>query len=165
MGGLTSIVFTSGDWLTKTRPDDELYRLHEFPLALSATTAAQVIDDTAATYSGRWSTSYHSGASYDYTSHSSATAGASATFSFTGDLVAWVGTRNSTHGYARVSVDGGPAVLVHTYASTREPQQVLYKRSGLAPGTHTITITVTSQKDPAAPKTFQDVDAFIVGAS
>jgi hypothetical protein len=163
MGGLTSIVFTSGDWLTKIRPDDELYRLHEFPLALSTTTAAKVIDDTAATYGGRWFTSYDSGVSYDYTVHSSAAAGASATFRFTGDSIAWVGTKDSTHGYARVSVDRGPAVLVDTYAPTREPQQVLYKRSGLAPGTHTITITVTSQKDPAATNTFQDVDAFIVG--
>jgi hypothetical protein len=162
MGGLTSIVFTSGDWLTKIRPDDELYRLHEFPLALSTTTAT-VIDDSAATYTGRWFTSYDSGISYDYTVHSSATAGASATFSFTGDSIAWVGTKNSTHGYARVSVDGGPAVLVDTYAPTRETQHVLYKRGGLGHGKHTITITVTSKKDPAATSTFQDVDAFIVG--
>jgi hypothetical protein len=155
-------VFSSGDWLTKIRPDDELYRLHEFPLALS-TTIAKVIDDAAATYRGQWSTSYDFGASYDYTNHRSAVTGASATFSFIGDSIAWVGTKDSTHGYARVLVDGGPAVLVDTYAPTRETQHVLYKRSGLAPGTHTITITVTSRKDPAATNTFQEVDAFIVG--
>jgi hypothetical protein len=163
MGGLTSIVFSSGDWLTQTRPNDELYRLHEFPLAFSTTIATKVIDDTAATYGGRWSTSYHFGASYDYTNHSSATAGASVTYSFTGDSIAWVGAKDSTHGYASVRVDDGPAVLVDTYAPTRETQHVLYKRSGLAPGTHTITITVTSQEDPAATNTFQEVDAFIVG--
>ena len=163
MGGLTSIVFSSGDWLTQIRPDDELYRLHEFPLALSTTSAAKVIDDTAATYGGQWFTSYDSGISYDFTIHSSATAGASATFRFTGDSIAWVGTKNRTHGYARVSVDGRRAVLVDTYAPTREKQHVLYRLSGLRYGTHTITITVTSQKDPAATNTFQDVDAFIVG--
>ena len=59
-------------------------------------------------------------------------------------------------------LDGGPAVLVDTYAPTRETQHVLYRRSGLRPGTHTITITVTSRKD-AATNTFQEVDAFIVG--
>ena len=164
VGGLTSIVFSSGDWRNQIRPSDELYRLHEIPLALSTTTAAQVTDDTAATYSGaRWSTDYDLGAYYDYTDHNSAAAGASATFTFTGDSIAWVGTKNRTHGYASVSVDGGPAALVDTYAPTRETPRVLFRRSGLAPGTHTITITVTSQKDAAATNTFQDVDAFIVG--
>ena len=160
-GGLTNIVFTSGDWVRQHRPHDELYRLHEIPLALT-TTAARVSDDTAATYSRRWASDDHSGGSYDYTAHYSATAGASASFRFTGDSIAWVGAKNRNHGYARVSVDGGPAVLVDTYARTSKNQQMLYQRLGLAPGTHTITITVTSQKDRAATNTFQEVDAFIV---
>lgn len=162
-GGLTNIVFSSGDWINQIRPDDELYRLHEIPLALSTTTAAQVIDDTAGTYGGRWTANYDFGSYYHYTIHDSATAGASVSFTFTGDSIAWVGGKNRTHGHARVSVDGGPAVLVDTYAPTLKKQQMLYQRLGLAPGMHTITITVTSQKDPAATNTYQDVDAFIVG--
>jgi hypothetical protein len=161
-GGLTNIVFSSGDWVHQRRAHDELYRLHEIPLALT-TTAAQVIDDTAAAYSGRWTSNHDSGGFCYYTAHYSATAGASASFSFTGDSIAWVGQKNRNHGYARVSVDGGPAVLVDTYAPTSKNQQMLYQRLGLAPGTHTITITVTSHKDRAATSTFQDVDAFIVG--
>jgi hypothetical protein len=161
--GLTNIVFTSGDWVDQIRPGDELYRLHELPLALTTTTAAHVIDDTAATYLGRWSTNYDLGGYYQYTAHISATAGAVAMFSFTGDSIAWVGTKDDNHGYASVSVDGGTAALVDTYAPTQHTQQVLYQRNGLAPGPHTITITVTSQKDHAATNTYQDVDAFIVG--
>jgi hypothetical protein len=52
---------------------------------------------------------------------------------------------------------------VDTYAPTQNTQQVLYRLSGLAPGPHTITITVTSRKDHAATNTYQDVDAFIIG--
>ena len=162
-GGLTSIVFTSGDWVDQIRPDDELYRLHEVPLAFTTTTAAQVIDDPAATYGGQWSASYDFGGYYQDTAHYSATAGAVATFSFTGSSIAWVGSKNHTHGYASVSVDGGPAVLVDTYAPAANTQQTLYQRTGLAPGPHTITITVTSRKDHAATNTYQDIDAFIVG--
>lgn len=164
VGGLTNVVFTSGDWVDQVRPDDELYRLHEVPLALTTTTAAQVADDTTATYSGQWSASYDLGGYYQDTAHYSATARAAATFTFTGDSIAWVGTKNHNHGYASVSVDGGPAVLVDTYAPAVSTQQVLYQQSGLAPGPHTITITVTSQKDHAATNTYQDVDAFIVGS-
>lgn len=162
-GGLTNIVFTSGDWVDQIRPDDELYRLHEVPLALATTTAAQLIDDTAATYSRHWYTNYDFGGYYHDTAHYSATVGAVATFSFTGGSIAWLGGKNHNHGYASVSVDGGPAVLVDTYAPAGNTQQVLYQRNGLAPGPHTITITVTAQKDPAATSTFQDIDGFIVG--
>jgi hypothetical protein len=162
-GGLTGIVFTSGDFVDQIRPDDQLYRLHEVPVALTTTSAAQVVDDTAATYSGQWSANYDLGLHYQDTAHFSAAPGAVATFSFTGDSIAWVGEKNNNHGYASVSIDGGTAVLVDTYAPTRHTQQLLYQRTGLAPGPHTITITVTSQKRPAATNTYQDVDAFIIG--
>jgi hypothetical protein len=98
-GGLTGVVFTSGDWVDQIRPDDELYRLHEVPLALTTTTAAQVIDDAAATYLGQWSANYDSGGYYQDTAHDSATAGAVAMLSFTGDSIAWVGAKNHNHGY------------------------------------------------------------------
>ena len=56
---------------------------------------------------------------------------------------------NTDHGYAEVSIDGGPPTSVDTYAPQQEEQQILFEKDGLSDGRHTITITVGSQKDGA----------------
>jgi galactosylceramidase len=75
-----------------------------------------------------------------------------------------VGSEADNHGYAAVSVDGGPSAIIDSYSPAEEYQQVLFSKSGLSTGRHTITITVLDQKDSASSGTYSDIDAFIVGS-
>ena len=50
---------------------------------------------------------------------------------------------------------------VDTYSAQWVKQQVLFEKNGLSPGRHTITITVTSNKNAASAGTYIDVDAFV----
>lgn len=62
-------------------------------------------------------------------------------------------------------MDGGPAVTVDGYSAQWVKQQVLFQRTGLSPGKHTITITVTSGKNPSSAGTNVDIDAFLTSGS
>jgi hypothetical protein len=78
---------------------------------------------------------------------SSNAGGDSVALTFTGTSVTWVGLACSVCGIAAVSVDGGAETMVDTAASA-PPQpglmsQPLFTASGLAPGSHTVTIRVT----------------------
>jgi hypothetical protein len=79
---------------------------------------------------------------------SSDVSGATATFTFTGTAVSWVGLRCSACGIANVSIDGGAANSVDTVgaAAPGSPglaSEAVFTASGLAAGTHTLVITVT----------------------
>jgi hypothetical protein len=104
------------------------------------------------------------GDSFDATLHESSTPGAWARLEFSGTSIQWIGSTNRNHGYARVSVDGGAPVSVDTYSPQWGPQQVLFRKDGLAAGSHTITVTVTvtSSRNAASRGTYQDIDAFVV---
>jgi hypothetical protein len=168
MEGLSNIIFTSGDFTDPSRyGDPQLYALHELPFTLSST-LYHITDDSSpqVTYKGSWTDSTFSSLGSDYfdgTVHYSDTPGNSVTYSFTGPTIEWIGSTNNNHGYAAVSIDGGPPTMVDTYSPDWVHQVTLFKRTGLTPGRHTITITVTSQHNPAsaAPSTYQDIDAFV----
>jgi hypothetical protein len=169
--GLSDLVFTSGDFTDQVRyGDSQLYTLHALPLILSSP-LYRVTDDfsPAVRYKGHWSSSspawLGTGGQADYfdqTLHESRTPGASARFTFSGTSVQWIGSTNSDHGYAKVSVDRGAPVSVDTYSRQWEKQRVLFGRYGLGRGWHTITITVTGRRGAASSGTDQDIDAFVV---
>ena len=74
--------------------------------------------------------------------------GATATLTFTGTAVSWIGLACSACGIATVSIDGGAATSVNTAgpAAPGSPglaSRPVFTASGLAPGTHTLVITVT----------------------
>jgi beta-galactosidase GanA len=131
--------------------------------------AGYTYDDTdpALTYSGTWT---HAGPSagytngdYDSTESFSTQAGASMTVTFTGTAVQWIGPKNTNGGIATVSVDGGTPANVDTYApGGKQFQQVLFSDTGLPAGTHTLTITVTGNKDSASSADTVVVDAINV---
>ena len=82
---------------------------------------------------------------------------------FTGTAVQWIGPKNTNGGIADVSIDGTQVATVDTYDSAgKEFQQILYSTSGLASGTHTLTITVTGTKDAASSADTVVVDAINV---
>ena len=123
-------------------------------------------DDTAAAlqYSGTWT---HAGTSSGYTNGDynsteswSQQAGAAMTLDFTGTAVEWIGPKNTNGGIAQVSLDGQSVGTVDTYApGGKQFQQVLYYQAGLAAGSHTLTVTVTGQKNSASSADTVVVDA------
>jgi hypothetical protein len=82
--------------------------------------------------------------------------GASATLTFTGNGVAWIGPVGPTRGTARVYIDGKAVATVDLRRSTFQARKTLFSRS-LAAGNHTLRIVVTSSGRPVA------IDNFIVG--
>jgi hypothetical protein len=167
--GLSNILFTSGDFTENSRYDDaKLYALHAFPFTLTSN-LAHITDDSSAqvTYTGNWTSGtfdsvgsdYFDNGTVDYTD----TPGASVTFGFTGSTVAWIGSTNDNHGYASVSIDGEPTAMVDGYSSQWLHQVTLFQRTGLSPGRHTITITLSSARDTRQIPgvSYMDVDGFV----
>lgn len=168
MDGLSDVIFSSGDFtvLDQSRPNDSLlYMLHAFPVTFEVSNK-KTVDDGMAWPPGStdWHARYGASGYYDDTVHYSGIAGDSIAFTFTGTSISWVGSKNRDHGIAEVSIDGGSPTPVDTYNSQWLAQQVLFTASGLASGPHTLTIEVTSRKDPSSSGTYQDIDALIVGS-
>lgn len=84
--------------------------------------------------------------------------GASATFTFTGRGVAWVGPKGPTRGSARVFIDGVYVRTVGLYARTVSWRQVVFVANWADVGSHTMTIRVVGTA--GHPKVA--VDAFYV---
>jgi hypothetical protein len=87
---------------------------------------------------------------------------ARATLIFSGTGVSWLGLRGPQTGIARVYLDGAAQPDVDCYAPTETVQAVLFARSGLAAGAHTLAIEATGTRNPAATDAFIAVDAFDV---
>ena len=92
----------------------------------------------------------------------STTAGATATFTFDGTGVSWISFRSPLAGIADVWLDGALAGRFDLYASSDQVRVPIYTVSGLIPGTHTLRIDVTGEKNPAASGAVVVVDAFDV---
>lgn len=93
--------------------------------------------------------------------HLGVNAGASASFTFTGTGIRWIGNRQSNQGLADVRLDNVlVAAGLDTYAATPEYQAVLFEKSDLPMGAHTIKITATNKKNPASSNAFVTLDAF-----
>jgi hypothetical protein len=93
-------------------------------------------------------------------------AGTTMTYTFTGTSVAIQGTRGPLGGYGTVSVDGATPVKVSFYRSAYAYKQVVFAKSGLVAGPHTVTVRVSGGTPPAGSKgTYVYVDAFTVGTA
>ena len=121
-------------------------------------------DNAAVSYTGTWSVrgstllADYSGGSADV----SAQPGATATLTFNGTAVRWIGYSDTFSGIAAVSLDGGNQTVVNTYSTVPQSQMVLYSASGLSPTTHTLTIQVTGTHSLLALASDITVDAFDV---
>ena len=111
---------------------------------------------SAITWSGTWhgiASTAASGGSLRYAT----TAGAWAKFSFTGSSVAWVTTRGTTRGQAKVYVDGVYAATVNLWASSGHSRSIVFARNWSTSGAHTIRVVVVG----TAGHPRVDVDAFV----
>ncbi|MFD0036600.1 peptidoglycan recognition protein [Streptomyces anulatus] len=109
--------------------------------ASSVTGTPVILQESAATKSGKWTTksssSYLGGRSY-----SSSTKGASLTWTFTGRSAAWVVSRAATSGQAYVYVDGKKAATVDLKSSTTKYRQAIWTKSWSSSAKHTVRIVV-----------------------
>ena len=110
---------------------------------------------TAIDYRSTWSSARYAAYSGRQVKYATRT-GASATITFNGKGIAWVGPVGPTRGTARVYIDGKAVANVDLRKSTFVARKVLFARA-LADGAHTLRIVVTSSGRPVA------IDNFIVG--
>ena len=89
-------------------------------------------------------------------------AGARATFSFSGTSVRWIGFRAPWAGIARVFVDGTFVTELDLYQETEQAQATVFTATNLAAGTHTLAVESTGRKHVSAVDYAVVVDAFDV---
>ena len=85
---------------------------------------------------------------------------ASASHTFTGREVAWVGSLGPNRGRAKVYIDGSLAATVDLYAATRRHRRILFSTSWESEGAHTIKVKVVTPGNRSSGSRV-DVDAFI----
>ncbi|MEV7966133.1 hypothetical protein AB0O34_09125 [Sphaerisporangium sp. NPDC088356] len=110
-------------------------------LGIGATGNA-LVNDTELTYDANW---YHTTArgygDYNDDTHHTNTVGATAQYTFTGTGIEYLSERNGDMGNVDVYLDNALQTNVNLYvAGARQAQQVVFSKSGLSSGQHTIKI-------------------------
>ena len=126
------------------------------------------IDDRAAgiTYAGGGWTTWDGDAwlTYGGTETNSNTTNATASYTFTGTSIAWIGAKYNSYGEADVYIDGVlQATGVDLYSASKQFQQVLFQRIGLTNAIHTIQVKVKGSKNASSSGFYVDIDAFVKG--
>jgi hypothetical protein len=106
-------------------------------------------------YKQSWSTARYSGYAGDRVRYATRK-GASATITFTGTGIAWIGPTGPTRGTARIFLDGKAITNVNLRRSSFTARTVLFSKA-LKAGEHTLKIVVTSRGRPVA------IDELIIG--
>jgi hypothetical protein len=131
----------------------------------TGTASVTRIDDTDSrvAYSGTWYVNTSPGANHSGGSAQLSTdAGDSASLTFTGTGVTWIGLKDPWAGIANVYLDGTLRVTIDTYSATEQDHTAIYSASGLAAGSHTLRIQVTGNHSASAAQSWIWVDAFDV---
>jgi hypothetical protein len=129
--------------------------------ATGGTTSRVEQNSSSVTYSGNWfakTMSVNSGGS----SVMAMDAGSRATVTFNGTGLTWIGYRDAWSGIANVYVDDVLKSTVDTYAATDVAQAKVYSLTGLASGSHKLSIEVTGKKGTSSKGLWVWVDAFDV---
>ncbi|HEY7522388.1 MAG TPA: transglycosylase family protein [Candidatus Limnocylindrales bacterium] len=129
------------------------------PAPKPAPKRARAIGDAnpAIIYAGGWKPARfgaYSGTTVRYAER----AGATATFTFTGRSISWVGPKGPTRGQARVVVDGRPIRTVDLRAGRFQARATVFTRSWAAPGRHSIRIVVLGTRG----RPIVAIDEFVV---
>ncbi|MBP1962755.1 DUF4073 domain-containing protein [Paenibacillus aceris] len=120
------------------------------------------VDDrsSAVVYTGSWS-NYNDGGDYSGTEKYSNTAGDSASFTFTGTSIQLISMKQRNMGNIDVYLDGVLAQAdIDCYAPSTIKQVVLYSKTGLPAGQHTIKVVVKGTKSAQAVDKIGAIDAF-----
>jgi hypothetical protein len=84
----------------------------------------------------------------------------SATIAFTGTGIRWITYRDAWSGIANVYLDGALNATVDNYVPIDQPQATGFDIGGLAPGQHSLMITVTGTRNPKSGGSWVWVDGF-----
>ena len=104
------------------------------------------VQETAATYTGTWTSNSFTGA-WGGTVKYSTLKNASASYTCTScEAIAWVTDEDSNHGSAKVYIDGSLQTTVSTHSTTSKNRLVVYKFGWAADGEHTIKIVNAGTK-------------------
>ncbi len=114
---------------------------------------------TSVRYRGTWANST-STTWWGGTARSSSTRGSTASFTFTGRSIAWVGLKAANRGKAYVYLNGVLKATVDLYSATTLKQRIVWSASYTSSATRTITIKVLGTS--GRPRV--DVDGFLVGS-
>lgn len=124
-------------------------------------TPVVVNDDHASiTYNGAWTDNNTATGSINGDEHYTKVTGNYAQFTFTGVKIEWVLTKSTNRGNADVYLDGVYDATVDLYSSTLQYQQVVYTKSGLTNGSHTIKVICKGTKNSGSSDYYIIVDAF-----
>lgn len=88
-------------------------------------------------------------------------AGSTATYTFTGNQIAWIATNASNLGKAEVYLDNIKVATVDLYGSSVITRKVMFSRNGLGSGSHTLEIRVLGSRRSSSSANYVDVDAFV----
>ena len=123
-----------------------------------------VFEDSSASvaYSGAWLIWSNPGNSGG-TAHYSSQSGATATLSFSGSYFGVVYLKDINGGIATISLDGAAVDQLDTYAAVQAFQQ--QKFYPVSVGSHTISVTISGNKNPSSAYSWITFDAFTVPAS
>jgi mannan endo-1,4-beta-mannosidase len=89
-------------------------------------------------------------------------AGATASITFTGTQIAYYAVKDSHHGIAGVSIDGGTENMVDLYAASREGNALVWTSPELRSGAHTFHIRSTGQRNPASTNITTTLDRVVI---
>ena len=112
-------------------------------------------DDSAVSLSSGWQTTKNSAAFGGWradTTHS----GETATFTFDGSEVAWIGRLGPNEGSVQVEIDGMDPASLNLHRNSASNRRVVFTAISPSPGAHTLTITTQTPGAKAV------VDAFVV---
>jgi Tol biopolymer transport system component len=112
--------------------------------------------NAAITYRGSWGRS-QSSSFYGGAARASSSAGATASYRFTGRSVGWLTTMAATRGRATILIDGAVVQTVDLKATATKTRVLAYVKTWSASGIHTITIRVAG----TAGRPRIDVDGFV----
>lgn len=119
--------------------------------------------DSALQYTGSWShvaDQSYTGGDYKHTESFSNKAGDSVTVPFDGTAIRWIGSKTDNHGYADVYLDGTKVATVDD--SGGESQAVIFQKTGLTPGAHTLKIVVDGKHGSGSTDDYVSIDAIDV---
>ena len=106
-------------------------------------------------YTGRWRDARHLGYAGQNVLYAE-TNGATATYPFYANSVAWIGPVGPTRGKARIAIDGKVVATVDLRRSRFDPRVTIFHRSWKHVANHTLTITVIGSGRPVA------IDEFVI---
>ena len=104
-------------------------------------------NDASITYSGSWNRYWDSHDSGGYHKEIG-TKDASASYTFTGTGIKWIGITSSSAGIAEVWLDSVKETTIDLYSPITTYQQLIFQKNHLDAGSHTLEIRVTGNKNP-----------------